>query len=321
MPDGIAALERLGVSIPTAEVQRFRGIRFVSSGLSVEASFPTGCGFGVRRTNLHRVLVEHAEKNGVQFLWRSVVTGLYEDGAMVQGNRIPARWIIGADGSSSQVRRWAGLDTCRQEDTRFAFRRHYRIKPWTDFMELHWAHGAQIYATPVGPEEVCIALISRDSSLRLDDALCQFLELCERLGNAGYASTERGAVSVTRRLRRVSNGRIALIGDASGSVDAITGEGLCLSFKQAALLGECLRIGDLAAYEKGHRALVRKPALMARLLLSLENRDRLRHRVMRVFQSDRRIFERMLGTHVDASSPTESAMNGLALGFRLLLSV
>ena len=38
----------------------------------------------------------------------------------------------------------------------------------------------------------------------------------------------------------MSRGNVALIGDASGTVDAITGEGLCLAFSQAMVLAECL---------------------------------------------------------------------------------
>ena len=328
MPDGIAALQRLGVSIPPMEAHRFRGIRFVSSGLSVEAAFPNGYGLGVRRTNLHRILVEHAEHVGVRFLWRAVVTGLHADGVLMQGKLIPAHWIVGADGSGSRVRRWSGLDVHRQKEQRFAFRRHYRVAPWAEFMELHWGTRCQLYVTPVGSEEVCVALISRDPGLRLDEALREFPEVAERLrgaepgstehGSVKYGSVERGAVSVTRRLARVCGGRVALIGDASGGVDAITGEGVCLAFSQADLLGDCLASGDLAPYQAGHRALARRPAVMARLMLLLEHRETLRRRVMRAFLAEPKLFARLLATHVGAVSPMNFAANGLALGWKLL---
>jgi flavin-dependent dehydrogenase len=318
MPDGIAALQRLGVNIPPMEAHRFRGIRFVSSGLSAEAAFPYGSGLGVRRTNLHRIMVEHAQRVGVRFLWRAVVTGLHADGVLVQGKLIPANWIIGADGGSSRVRRWSGLDVHRQKDQRFAFRRHYLVTPWTEFMELHWGANCQLYVTPVGPEEVCVALMSRDPGLRLDEALREFPKVADRLRGAEHGSVERGAVSVTRRLARVCSGRVALIGDASGGVDAITGEGLCLAFIQADLLAECLASGNLAPYQAGHRRLARRPVVMARLMLLLEHRERLRRRVMRAFMAEPKLFARMLATHVGAVSPVDFAASGLALGWRLL---
>jgi len=318
MPDAIAALERLGVSIPAIEAYRFRGIRFVSSGLAAEAVFPCGSGHGIRRTSLHRIMIESAERMGVRFLWRAVVTGLHADGVLVHGKLMPAQWTIGADGSGSRVRGWSGLDSHRQKDRRFAFRRHYRVAPWAGFMELHWGARCQFYVTPVGPEEVCVALISRDPSLRLDEALLEFPEVRERLRGAACGSVERGAVSMTRRLDRVCSERVALIGDASGGVDAITGEGLCLAFHQADRLGDCLASGSLAPYQSGHRTLARRPAMMARLMLSLAHRERLRGRVMRAFVAKPKLFAQLLATHVGAASAMDSAVIGLALGWGLL---
>lgn len=318
MPDGVAALEKLGVTVPAIEAYPFCGIRFVSGGLSAEAVFPYGFALGVRRTNLHRVMVEHAEKAGVQFRWQTVVTGLDHEGVLARGELLRARWIIGADGSSSRVRRWAGLDSHRRRSERYAFRRHYTLPPWSDFMELHWGRRGQLYVTPVGPDQVCVALISRDPSLRLDEALTEFPEVVSKLRGAPHGSIERGAVSVTRKLARVTNSRVALIGDASGGVDAITGEGLCLAFKQAELLADAIVAGDLRAYQRGHRVLARRPAMMADLMLLLEHRHELRERVMRAAQIEPRLFARMLATHVGAVSMLDLAGNGLALGWKLL---
>jgi flavin-dependent dehydrogenase len=318
MPDGVSALAKLGVTIPAIEAHPFRGIRFVSHGLTAEAVFPHGFALGMRRTNLHRVMVVHAEQAGIRLRWRAVVTGLDADGVRVRGELLRARWVIGADGSRSRVRCWAGLDSHRRRSERFAFRRHYKIAPGSDFMELHWGSRGQLYITPVASDLVCVALISRDPSLRLDEALRDFPEVSRRLRGAEHGSVERGATSVTRKLARVASGGVALIGDASGGVDAITGEGLCLAFKQADALADCLVAGDLRPYQAKHRRLARRPALMSDLMLLLEHRHGLRQRVMRVFGSEPKLFARMLATHVSAVSPLDFAGNGLALGWKLL---
>ena len=323
MPDGVEALRQLGITIPESEAYPFRGIRFVSNGAKAEAEFPSGTAFGIRRTTLHSILSDHAVACGVELLWQAAVTRLHPEGALVAGELVRARWVVGADGTNSRVRHWAKLNQ-REVDgkeagkLRFAFRRHYRVAPWTRFMELHWGRDCQIYVTPVSSDEVCVALISADRNLRLEDALPQFPELCARLKDSAYASSERGAITVTRKLKRVHRGHVALVGDASGSVDAITGEGLCLAFRQAALLGDCLAGGNLARYQRCHRSLRHRPALMARMMLFMAKHQRLRRRTMQVFESTPHAFARMLAMHVGEGSARDHISSGIALGWQLL---
>lgn len=328
MPDGVEALRALGITIPENDSYPFSGIRFVSDGTTAEAAFPRGTAYGIRRTHLHRAMQQHAEACGVQMLWQTAVTGLHEEGALVAGELVRARWVVGADGTGSRVRKWASLEprdhlannrnSNHKQNLRFAFRRHYRVLPWTSFMELHWGNHCQIYVTPVSREEVCVALVSSSPKFRLDDALAEFPELSIRLKNTAYSSTERGAITITRRLRRVYRGKTVLVGDASGGVDAITGEGLCLTFRQAALLGDCLASADLRRYQNEHRNLSRRPALMARMMLSMAKHGALRRRTMRVFQSSPRSFAGMLAMHLGEGSPRDHISNGLTLGWDFL---
>jgi 2-polyprenyl-6-methoxyphenol hydroxylase-like FAD-dependent oxidoreductase len=215
MPDGLAALARLGITLNPQHFFPFRGIRFVGSGTSVDASFPNGTGAGIRRTYLHQSLIDRAEETGATLLWGLRVKGLSGIGVVLDGGAVKCRWVVGADGENSRVRQWAGLESTRSASFRYGFRRHYRITPWTDCVEIYWGAGCQIYVTPIGREEICAAVISRDSHLRLDDVLPLFPELSARLRSALATTTERGAVSATRRLARVYRGRVVLVGDAS----------------------------------------------------------------------------------------------------------
>lgn len=318
MPNTIAALRTLGVVVRDADGYAFRGIRFVEGRSNVDASFPGGQGIGVRRTVLHQKLAERAKACGISLLWNTPVTGICAEGVAVKGGVVRAKWIIGADGSASRVRKWAGLDAHREHKRRFAIRRHYRVKPWTDCVEIYWGPNAQAYVTAVGKEEVCVVIILRKPDVHLEMAMRQFPELALRLDGAEPASADRGAVTAMHNLNRVYRGRVALIGDASGGVDAITGEGLGLGFQQAGALAEALQADDLEAYNTAHRRLARRPRLMARLLLLLDGQPALRRRVLRALSGEPKIFERLLAMHAGETSPGRLAATGARLGWRFL---
>jgi flavin-dependent dehydrogenase len=318
MPDGIAAAQALGIDLDLAGGVPFRGIRFREGETSVEAAFPRGYGLGLRRTALHRLMVDCAEAAGVRLVWDARVTGISEDGVFADGRLVRARWIVGADGGQSPVRHWAGLDACDRDSCRYGFRRHYQVAAANDVMEIHWGDNCQLYITPVGASEVCVVLISRDQHLRLDDALPQFPEVARRLAAAGASTLERGGVSASRRLQAVCRGRVALVGDASGSVDAITGEGLCLLFQQAVALAGALAADDLGIYQTAHRRIGKRPEFMSRLMLLMGGSGRLRHRAIRAMASQPRLFADMLAMHVGELSPSAFGISGLALGWQML---
>jgi flavin-dependent dehydrogenase len=236
---------------------------------------------------------------------------------VADGRVVRARWTVGADGGQSPVRRWAGLDACVRDSCRYGFRRHYRVATANDAMEIHWGDDCQLYITPVGPCEVCVVLIPRDQYLRLDEALPRFPEVAQRVA-AGASTVERGGVSASRRLKSVYRGRVALVGDASGSVDAITGEGLCLLFQQAVALAGALAADDLRIYQAEHRRIGKRPEFMSRLMLTMGASGRLRSRAIRAMASDPRLFAQMLAMHVGELSPSAFALNGLALGWQML---
>ena len=315
MPDAINALSRLGIEVAGCV---FQGIRFLSAGASVEARFQHGFGVGVRRTTLHRALSSAAADSGVRLDWNAPVVGLGDGVVRFSSGSVKTRWIIGADGGFSAVRRWTGLNHGMRSRERFGFRKHFRVVPWSEFVEVHWGDGCQIYVTPVGSREVGVAVISRDRRLRVDEAVQKFPALAARLRGAEETSVERGAISASRRLRRVFAGSVALIGDASGSVDAVTGEGLSLAFQQAPALAMAIGAGDLSLYETAHARIRRTPAMMAEALLLLDGWEGLRKRVMPAMSARPRIFEGMLAGHVDGGGPVALAGNLAALGWAML---
>jgi menaquinone-9 beta-reductase len=319
MPETLAALQGMGVELSAAEGQKFSGISFVQAGARVSAEFPQGAGMGLRRPILHERMVARAEECGVTFLWSTPVVGIDGDGVRLCRGKVQARWIVGADGLGSRVRRWSGLDGTHRRGRRFASRRHCRMRPWSKYMEIYWGRHAQAYVTPIEKEEVCVVVMAEVvEETSFDRALEEFPELRERLGAGQMSSRERGAVTLSRSLYNVQRGNVALVGDASGSVDAITGEGLRLGFRQASALAEAMVAGDLSRYERAHRALARRPKIMGDLMVWLGRHPRIRSRVIRTMQSRPELFERLMAAHVGAADSREMLSAGALLGWRLL---
>ncbi|HKO08264.1 MAG TPA: FAD-dependent monooxygenase [Alphaproteobacteria bacterium] len=320
MPDGVAALRQIGVALGLEHGFPFRGIRFVDNELEAEASFPHSFGLGIRRTLLHRILMERAQDAGVVTCWNTRIDALSSSGVQAGGRTVRCQWIVGADGIHSRARQWAGLHPAWNGARRIGLRQHFRIRPWTDFVEVHWHTRCQAYVTPVGPKEVCIAIIGSAQEARISNLPALFPRLAKRLGGVEPMGSVRGAISMSVKLSAVTRGRIALVGDASGSVDAVTGDGLALAFRQAALLGAALAAGDLATYETMHRRMGRMPRLMARILLLMDANDGLRRRALRTLATRPRTFGRLLALHVGALRPAEASLDVLGFALRLLAS-
>ena len=311
MPDGVELLLELGVDLAGVETRPFRGIRYLDGELMADGTFPGNPGFGIRRTVLHRALVEQAEELGVDLRWGTRVRGLSANAFETDTGPVNGRWLVGADGRVSRVRRWAGLDGRPARRRRVGLRRHYEIDPWSDLVEVYWVDGCEAYVTPVGERLVGVALLSDAGRVVFDDDLERFPALADRLAGAPAASTDRGAGPLEQRCRRVVSGNLALVGDASGYLDAITGEGLALSFHQAFALVEAVSKGDLTEYMRSHRRIGRYPIAITRLLLFVERRPWLRRRVMRSLAEDPTLMSRFLALKMRTPAPRFLGNDGL----------
>ncbi|MCU1312350.1 MAG: hypothetical protein JWM54_107 [Acidobacteriaceae bacterium] len=320
MPNALKALADLGVTVDSAEAAPFAGIRFIGSDKRAQACFTSGTGCGIRRTVMHDLLRVRAEELGVQMDWGTRITGLDGDVLALDARRIRARWIVGADGLQSRIRHWAGLDRGRVLSRRIGLRRHYGVAPWSRFVEIYWGNHAQAYVTPVGSEQVCVVIsLSKKRQASFQDALRELPELEGRLARASCTSAARGAVTLGRRLKQRTRGPVALVGDASGSVDSITGEGLSIGFHQATPLADAIVANDLSGYEQASREISRVPLFMSQTMLLLDRSVLLRRHTLAAFARSPQLFARMLRVHVE-ETPLQWLGDGgvLQLGWDLL---
>jgi flavin-dependent dehydrogenase len=305
MPDSLESLAALGFDIKDllhVESYPLHGIRFLNSKSTVEAAFPLNSGRGIRRTVLHELLVDRALSLGVRFHWENSVHSIEPTttGQLIRTNRqtLTGRYLVGADGHQSRIATAAGLTDATVHSRRIGLRQHYSITPWTDFVEVYWSDFGQAYITPNSSNEICVAFVANKKFPNPNQALTHFPALARRLATAQLAGAARGAITLHRKLRRVTTGNIALIGDASGSVDAVTGEGLALGFRQAAALALALKADDLSLYQQAHPRIQRLPSLMSRSLLLMDRFPGLRDRTLSIFQRHPLLFEQLLQMHI-----------------------
>jgi flavin-dependent dehydrogenase len=318
-PETVAALAELGVRTANAGGVPLKGIAFVQRLARVEGAFPQGPGLGLRRTALHAQLVSRAKECGVEMLWRTPVTTIARDGVqLISGDAIRAKWIVGADGPNSRVRQWLKIPT-RAFRQRFATRRHFQIAPWSSYVEVHWGRRAQAYVTPVSSSETSVVILAaRREDAAFDSAIAEFPDIASRIAGAQLASRERGAVTAQRRLAAVARGNVALVGDASGTVDAITGDGIRLALRHAQAFADAITKNDLALYERAHRKLAAGPTRAGATLLLLDRHPRLRERVISALAANPELFESFLAAHVGHGNHCDLFATGAELSWRLL---
>ena len=316
LPGSLESLAALGFDLnhdfDQTESSVLRGVRFIGDSFSsmdfitIQAAFPANPGRGMRRTALHSLLLDRASSLGVGFHWEHPVRSITMDkkaAVIVAGSQtLRARYVVGADGHQSRVAKLAGLTAGRVRSRRIGLRQHYAIAPWSRFVEIYWSNRGQAYVTPVSQNEVCVAFVAHKKNAGPEEALRHFPALERHLVVAKPSGPPRGSITLGRSLHRVVSGNIALIGDASGTVDAITGEGLALGFRQAAALARSLKINNLFTYQQAHRRIQRLPTLMSQGLLLMDRSPRIRERAFNVFQRNPWLFERLLQVHI-AHSP------------------
>jgi len=274
MPAALRRLAALGVD---PDGHPLRGIRYLDASHRADALFRHGAGRGVRRTALHAALADRAAALGIPVL-PVRVTSFTQHPGHVSAADVEARYLVAADGLHSAIRRsveesrsgsGAGSGSASRAGTgrgghvalrtaqpRYGLRRHFRIAPWTDLVEVYWTPHAEAYVTPVASDLVGVGLLfarATEQSGEFDGLLAGFPALRDRLRGAAAASDVRGAGPMRQDVRRRVYDRVLLVGDASGYLDALTGEGIGVGLAQAEVLAACLAAGRPGGYERAWR--------------------------------------------------------------------
>ena len=320
MPAGVGVLARMGLHEAIGGAP-FDGVQYHGFGMKMAATFPParGCppqGLGQRRLRLDALLFDTARATpGVTAHEGAAVEGpiIEHDrvtGLCVDGQTVAARLVIGADGPRSPLRRKGGLEGKSRGRVRLGLRAHFRLPagmPPPRLVDVFVGEGHEIYMTPLPGREVAVAALTedRDGNARADFARWLKLHpaLAERLDGAEQTSELAGQMPLESRARRGVRPGLALLGDAAGFIDPVTGSGMAQALLSTELLaGTIARGGKLDAhfdtledFDRRRRALLRDTSLLTRFVLGMARRPFWARQTLRLMNAQPELYGHLVG--------------------------
>ncbi|MBU4047865.1 NAD(P)/FAD-dependent oxidoreductase [bacterium] len=186
------------------------------------------------------------KKEGSGYILKTDVEDIYAD------------LVIGADGASSQVRKFININRNNGKDDKKDKKRdrvklyagvQYRIKldkelTSPSIAQVHLREGIPffIWIIPEGDNIIRLGVISKNCRKDLEQFMEDFRvkgEIIEKLAGIFL-------LGLTQNFYK----NIALVGDAACQVKPLTGGGIYYGLKSAELLAECVREGKLGEYDK-----------------------------------------------------------------------
>ncbi|QDV05884.1 Putative oxidoreductase [Planctomycetes bacterium Poly30] len=322
-PECLPLLDEIGLKETVLDhgASRVSGMRLHGFGQAARGNYtrigelrlPSGFGVALRREVLDTLTVEAAKahENIDVFEGWSVSGPTFDEAGRVHGLRLRdpqhgarefrSRFVIGADGLRSRVAQGMGWSSADPKLDRWAAVARFRGVERQAEAEVHFLDGAYFAAAPIDDGLFTINLVVNRGAIPGGAAnLPRFFDehvqaapvLAQRLAGA----TLEGKIEVcgplaTRTTRRTAPG-VALVGDACGFVDPLTGEGLFFAMRGAALLAEAVHMAlenpqhearALRGYERARRREFGPRYAMARLLQKGIRSPRVIESVLRSF--------------------------------------
>ena len=280
-----------GGAIPAPTLERFpfdfgpviratpAQIRFTFPGLPhVDRALPDRPVVMVMRSQFDALLLEHAE---AEILEGVAVTGVIEESDLVQvtaGKRkLTARYLVGADGATSQVARWLGLRQGRRLGGTLeaevplngngALEEKYGDRAVFALGTIPWGYGwvfpkgdslsVGIGRVRRGRQPLRTGLQREMNRLGIDlegarlhgHPLPGYRVPPWPLWSGGAALFRDKLATYGQPQERLSTWRCVLVGDAAGLVDPFVGEGIRYAIGSARLAAKAILRDDLSGYE------------------------------------------------------------------------
>lgn len=307
LPPGVEVLRGLGLEAALCG-RRLCGVDYHVGAHTLHAGFGSGpdgqerFGLGQRRQVLDSTLWETAASTrGVHVHPGTAVQQVVLEkgravGVVARGVRLNARWIVGADGASSTLRRVLGFESI-STPRRVGVRVHFAdVEPDEAltaiqiFLRPHY----ELYVTPLPERQLLVAALALEANA--NQIKRNFWLWCGQeplLQKWLRGSTQNSSLVGRAALRRsLSPGTlpqgITFIGDAAASTDPITAGGISLALRDAGILAEALPEmieGSSQArkrFEQSQRSAQRSHLMLGRGLLALSERPKVAEQACRL---------------------------------------
>ena len=268
-----------------------------------------------QRSRLDAFLAEQAAQAGAHFHDGARVNDLelLDEGvrATVNGHKVAATWLFCADGVNGTSSRAIGLDGGRTYGVALEGNVPYGVVDEDEyrgrlFLELANVPGGYGWVFPKGDHvNVGVGGWEREGP-RLRQHLARF---CREYGipESSLENVRGYRLPLLHARARLTEGRAALLGDAAGLVDPLSGDGIYEALLSAKLAAEAVVAGDLEAYDRElRRALSSQLAAAWGAKVALDRFPRLTYAVVRTPYLWKAV-ESLIGGEV----PSPSAMRGL----------
>ena len=306
----------------------------------VDCPFPElNTGMSLSRLTLDTELVNAAKEVGVNFLFSESVQDLKVtpmDATVESKNySVKAKLVVGADGRTSWVAKKLNLSK-KTNSKRVAIRTFIKSKTETPHRaEMHLLQDNYIGINHIEDGLISVALVIDKNSLQsfrqnktLKDCLVHNLkrspELVSQFVDGWETSITEDLIDTSTPLSHsvtsTTSQRIALIGDAAGYVDPITGEGNFMALSSANALSSAINEMDdlnfnleisLQQYKSWHKSVVKTKLLINSGFQRLIKHPRLIHMVgkhLNAKESRRRAFINLVGNVVAPSKAIASIL-------------
>ena len=239
--DALPILEAFGIDLSAAPT--IDRCRVVGRRRTYEFDFPHPAR-GISRMLLDSLLFRHAVACGAQAFEGSTVVDVAADRIVTDRGEIAARVVVGAWGRWGRFDAQLGRAFARDRAHRhFGFKRHYRGPRDPHIIELYSFDRGYLGVSAIERDETNICGLVHASRLaghkgRWEAFVEQIREEEPQLDAmyGRYTPAQEGFLSsepVIFRARSAVEGSIFMIGDASGIIDPLTGNGMAMAIQSA----------------------------------------------------------------------------------------